>query len=279
MSTFHRRTIITGLSAAALAPFLDAAAFAQAGARLPPPSREAVASLAPSGRLRAAVNLGNIVLAQKDSATGALTGVIVDMTHELAKRLGVPLDVITYDTGGKIAPALATDHWDVGYLGDQQAREAGLVSTAPYLYVDATYMVRNDAPYRTVADLDRPGVRVTAALNSAYDLYLSKTLKNATIVRAPTSGAAIELFVSDKLDAAAGVRQNLLDGQKLHLGLRILTDAFTRVDQAMCMPPGREVGFKYLSAFVEEMKASGLVRRSLDATEQTAAMVAPPAAI
>ena len=277
MSTFQRRTIVTGL-AAALTPFLDTTAHAQVAASLPTPSRDAIASLAPSGRLRAAVNLGNIVLAQKDPATGALTGVIVDMTNELARRLGVPLDVITYDTGGKIAPALATDHWDVGYLGDQQAREAGLLSTAPYLYVDATYLVQSQAPYRTVAELDRPGVRITAALNSAYDLYLSKTLKNATLVRAPTSGAAIELFVSDKLDAAAGVRQNLLDGQKLHSGLRILLDAFTRVDQAMGMPPGREAGFKYLSAFVEAMKANGFVRRGLDAAGQTAAMVAPPAA-
>ena len=275
----HRRTVVTGLAALALTPLLDTAALAQAAGKLGPPSRDAIASLAPSGRLRAAVNLGNIVLAQKDPATGALTGVIVDMTHELARRLGVPLDVMTYDTGGKIAPALATDHWDVSFLGDQQARDAGLVSTAPYLYVDATYMVRNDAPYKSVADLDRPGVRISAALNSAYDLYLTKTLKNAALVRAPTSADSIELFVNDRLEAAAGVRQNLLDGQKLHPGLRLLPDAFTRVDQAMCMPPGREAGFKYLSAFVEAMKASGLVRRSLDATGQTAAMVAPAAAV
>jgi polar amino acid transport system substrate-binding protein len=268
--------IIAALPAAFVSARLGVAtALAQSASRMPPPTPDIVASLAPSGRLRAAINLGNAVLAQRDPKTGKVGGIIVDISNELARRLGTPVDFIFYETGGRIAPSQPVDRWDIAYLGTDQSRAAQLAVTKPYLSLDGTYLVRQDAPFQAVADLDRDGARIATALNSAYDLVLGRTLKHAKLVRAPTSAAAIELFEHDKLSAAAGVRQALMEAQKSAPGLRVLPDAYTHIDQAMTMPQGREAGFRYVTGFIEELKASGFVKNALDRSGQAASVVGP----
>ena len=271
IQSIDRRCFVSALPAALA---FAATAGSEASAAIAP--AEAVASLAPSGRLRAGINLGNIVLAQKNSQTGEVSGLIVEIARELAWRLGIPLDMVYYDTGGKIAPAQAVDRWDIAFLGNAQAPEFDF--SPPYIYVDATYLVRQDAPFRGVADLDRKGVRISTALNSAYDQVLTRTLKNASIVRAPTSAAAIEMFITERLDAAGGVRQALDDAQRSKPGLLVLPDSFTRVDQAVAVPRGREAGLRYLSRYIESIKAGGLVRDALRNSGQSA-LISPPQAV
>jgi polar amino acid transport system substrate-binding protein len=268
----QRRSVLGGL-AVTLVWLGQGAPFAKAAARIAAPTREAIAALAPSGRLRAAINLGNAVLAQKDPKTGQVGGIIVDISNELARRLNVPVDFIYYDTGGKIAPQQPVDRWDVAFLGTEQSRAAHLDVTAPYLSLDGTYLVRENAPFHAVADLDRDGVHITTALNSAYDLELSHILKHAMLVRAPTSAAAIELFQHDNLEAAAGVRQALEDAKKP--GLRVLPDAYMSIEQAMTVPKGREAGFRYVADFIEDLKAAGFVRDALKRSGQSATLSPP----
>jgi len=234
---------------------------------------DVVAALAPNGRMRAAINLGNEVLAQRDPKTGVVSGVIVDFTNELARRLGTPVDSIYYDTGGKIAPAQPKDRWTISYLGTEQSRVAGFDVTEPYLTLDGTYLVRENSGFQHVADLDQDGVRIATALNSAYDQELSKMLKRAKLVRAPTSLAAIELFQHDGLEAAAGVRQALNSAQKKAKGLRVLPDAYTHIDQAVTIPKGHDSTLRYLQALVTELKASGFIKSSLDRSGQSAELV------
>lgn len=274
MKATSRRCVVTGLPMALAFAWLGEGTAAAKTSPLQKPGPEIVKSLAPTGRLRAAINLGNAVLAQRDPKTGTVSGLIMDITNELARRLGTPVDFIYYDTGGKIAPAQPTDRWDIAYLGTEQSRVANFAVTAPYLSLDGTYLVRADSPYHGVADLDRSGARISTALNSAYDLELSKTLKRATLVRAPTSAAGIELFAHDRLDAAAGVRQALEEAQKTTPGTRVLPDAYMSIEQAMTMPKGRETGFQYVSDFIEELKATGFVRRGLERSGQSATLTA-----
>jgi polar amino acid transport system substrate-binding protein len=272
MQKMHRRFVIGGLPIVLGCAWLgEGAALAQAS-RLAPPGPEIAASLAPGGRLRAAINLGNAVLAQRDPKSGVVSGVIVDISNELARRLGTPVDFIYYETGGRIAPMQPVDRWDIAFLGTEQSRVANFAVTAPYLSLEGTYLVRADSPFHGVGDLDRSGVRIATALNSAYDLELSKILKHATLVRAPTSAAGIALFQHDRLEAAAGVRQALEDAQKTTPGTRILPDAYMSIEQAMTMPQGREAGFRYLSDFIEELKATGFVRDALARSGQSATL-------
>jgi polar amino acid transport system substrate-binding protein len=234
---------------------------------------DVVAALAPGGRIRAAINLGNEVLAQRDPKTGVVSGVIVDITNELARRLGVPVDSIYYDTGGKIAPAQPTDRWTISYLGTEQSRVAGFDVTEPYLTLDGTYLVRENSRFHGVGDLDQDGVQIATALNSAYDQELSKMLKHAKLVRAPTSLAAIELFERGGIDAAAGVRQALVTAQKSAKGMRVLPDAYTHIDQAVTIPKGHDSTLRYLQALVAELKTSGFIKKSLDRSGQSAELL------
>jgi polar amino acid transport system substrate-binding protein len=243
------------------------------------PDEEVVRSLAPRGRLRAAINFGNGVLAQKGSDGGA-QGISVLLATELARRLRVPLDLVTFDAAGKVFGALKSDVWDIAFLANEPERAREVAFTAPYVSIDGTYMVAAEASYRAVADLDRAGAVIAVGQGAAYDLYLSRTLKQARLVRAPTSPGAIEMFLQDlgqgkgaHLAAAAGVRQALDDAAKGRSNVRVLDEAFTSIEQAMAMPQGRAPGFAYLSAFVREMKATGFVRHALDATGQTGARV------
>jgi polar amino acid transport system substrate-binding protein len=235
--------------------------------------------LAPTGTLRAAINFGNPVLAQKDPATGEPRGVSVDLARELGRRLNVPVELVTYDAAGKVFDALKSGVWDIAFLAIDPARASEISFTAPYVIIEGTYMVPADSPLRTIGDVDRDGVRVAVGNKSAYDLYLTRTLKRAQIVRVPTSPAAIEIFLTDKLEAAAGVKQPLLQFAKTNPKMRVMDGRFMVIEQAMGTPKGREAGARYLREFVEEMKASGFVARGLEKSGQADATVAPNAPV
>ncbi|PKU24810.1 ABC transporter substrate-binding protein [Telmatospirillum siberiense] len=244
----------------------------RAGASEPP---EVVAALAPGGRLRAAINFGNPVLAQKDPDSGQPRGISVDLARELAKRLDVQLDFVTFDGAGKVFDALKTNAWDVAFLAIDPVRASEIEFTPPYVMIEGTYLVPADSTLTSIGDFDRSGIRIAVGRGSAYDLYLSRTLKLAQLVRAPTSAAAIGLFQSEKLEAAAGVKQPLVEAASKEPGLRVIPGRFMAIEQAMGTPRGRTAAAAYLQAFIEEMKASGFVARALAASGQDDATVAP----
>jgi polar amino acid transport system substrate-binding protein len=242
---------------------------------------DAIRDLAPTGRLRAAINFGNGVLAQKGPNDEA-RGITPDLATELAKRLGVPVEFVRYEAAGKVFEGAKAGAWDIGFIAIEPVRAADIEFTAPYVIIEGTYMVRQDSPLKEIADVDKPGIRIGVGLGSVYDLYLARTLKNAMLVRAKVGGAAagIEPFVNDKLDAAAGVRQPLENYAKAHPEMRVMAGAFQEIRQAMGTPKidgkARAAGAKYLAAFVEDVKASGFVAEALKRSGQTA-VVAPPA--
>jgi len=240
---------------------------------------DVVKDLAPTAKLRAAINLGNSVLAQKDKTTGALGGVTVDLAHELARRAGVPVEFVPFEAAGKVFEALKSGVWDIAFLAIEPVRAAEIDFTPPYVIIEGTYMVPVDSPLQAIADVDRPGVRIAVGPGSAYDLYLTRTIKNATLVRAATGGgrAMIDLFLRDKLEAAAGVKQPLVEYAKTNSNVRIMDGRFMEIQQAMGTPKGRVAGARYLRTFVEEMKASGFVADALKRSNQPDAAVAPPA--
>lgn len=238
--------------------------------------RRIAESLAPSGRLRVAINLGNTVLAQRASS-GVLTGISVLLARRLAKRLHLPIDLIPYDAAGKVFAAQEKGEWDLAFLAVQPERAAKIDFSPPYVFIEGTYLVRADGPFRRAADLDRSGVRIAVGRGAAYDLYLSRTLKDAEIVRAPTSPEAVDLFLAGKADAVAGVRQFLEEKASAAQGVRVLPDSFQRIDQAVGVPKGRAAGAAYVRAFIEEMKRSGEIQKDLDATGQAGISVSPTA--
>jgi polar amino acid transport system substrate-binding protein len=235
-----------------------------------------VTELAPGGRLRAAINFGNGVLAQKDKATGEPRGVTAALSRELGRRLGVPVEFVAFDQAGKVFDALASGAWDIAFLAIDPLRAAEINFTAPYVVIEGKYLVPASSPVRSVADVDRDGLRIALARGSAYDLHLTRTLEHATLVRAPDGIDALDMFLGDKLDVAAGVKQPIVAFAEAHPGLRVIEGRFMAIEQAMGTPKGRPEGARYLSRFVEEMKASGFVARALAASGQADAAVAPP---
>jgi polar amino acid transport system substrate-binding protein len=233
--------------------------------------------LVPTGKLRAGINLGNSVLAQK-SARGELGGVSVDLARELGKRLGVAVDLIPFQAAGRSFAAMAKGDLDIAFFAIEPKRAAEVAFSPPYVIIEGAYMVAKDSPLKTPADVDRPGIRVGVGLGSAYDLYLTRTLKNATIVRAKVGGgqASIDLFYAEKLDAAAGVRQPLAAHAKTNSNVRVMEQRFMEIRQAMGLPQGRPMAARYVRDFIEEMKKNGFVAAGLKRSNQDA-MVAPPA--
>jgi polar amino acid transport system substrate-binding protein len=240
-------------------------------------SPDLVKELAPTGRLRAAINFGNAVLAQPDPAGGPPHGVSGDLARELARRLGVGIDYVTFDAAGKVFEALKSGLWDVAFLAVDPVRAAGIAFTAPYVVIEGAYLVPADSALKTVEDVDRDGVRIAVAKGSAYDLYLSRAIKHAALVREPSGAEALEMFLRDRLEAAGGVRQPLMAFAQTHPGTRVIPGRFMAIEQAMGTVKGRDAGIAYLRAFIEEMKASGFVARALAASGQGDATVAPPA--
>ena len=244
---------------------------------MPTPPADAVSDLAPTGRLRAVINLGNPILAGTDAATGQAVGVSVDLARELARRLGVEAELLVVKSAGEAVDALATGQVDVGFFAIDPKRAATTAYSAAYVQIEGAYLVRSDSPLQANEEVDRPGTRVAVGGRSAYDLYLSRELKAATIERAPTSPEVVDYFVAHRLDVAAGVRQQLEADAKRLPGLRLLPGRFMVIQQAMGMARGREAGARFLAAFVEGAKASGFVAQSLARHGIEGATVAPPA--
>ena len=240
---------------------------------------DAVTALAPTGKLRVAINFGNTVLAQKDPATGEPRGISGDLARELAKRLGVPITFTTFDAAGKVTDAVKKGELDIVFLAIDPVRGADIDFSGPYVIIEGAYMVPASSALQTNEDVDRAGVRLAVARGSAYDLYLTRTIKNATLVRESSGPQALDMFVRDKLEAAAGVKQPIIAFANSHPGLRVIPGRFMVIEQAMGTLKGREAGARYLRAFVEEMKASGFVADGLKRSGQTDAAVAPPTPI
>jgi polar amino acid transport system substrate-binding protein len=244
-----------------------------AGFSSPPPA--AVADLAPTGKLRAVINTGNPILAKRDADASEPYGVSVDLARELARRLGVPAELVVVPSAGQAVETLKAGRVDVGFFAIDPARGVDTAFTGPYVQIEGAYLVKNDSPLRDNAQVDREGIRVAVGLKSAYDLYLTRELKKAKLERAPTSPAVVDYFIANKLDVAAGVKQQLELDMKRIPGLRLLPGRFMLIQQAMGMRLGREAGTKYLSAFVEDMKASGFVAQALQRHSIEGAAVAP----
>ncbi|TMH65222.1 MAG: ABC transporter substrate-binding protein [Betaproteobacteria bacterium] len=233
---------------------------------------ETVRDLAPSGRLRAAINFGNTVLAQKEP----LGGVSIDLARELARRLGVPIELVAYDAAGKVTADATRGAWDIAFVARDPDRAKDIEFTEPYVIIEGAYMVPASSPLQKVEDVDREGVRIAVSRGSAYDLFLSRgVIKRATLVRAPSPPASIEQFAKERLEAAAGVRQPLVDYAKAHPEFRVLPGRFMVIEQAMALPRGRPLAARYLREFIDELKASGFVAASLERSGQKDAAVAP----
>ncbi len=245
----------------------------------PAPSATAVSQLAPTGKLRAAINYGNAVLAKRDPASGEVSGVSVDLSRELAKRLGVEVVLVPFDAANKSVEAIKNKQADIAFFAIDPLRGADTDYTAAYVMIEGTYVVRKDSPIKANAEVDKPGVRVAVAAKSAYDLFLSRELKQAKLERTPTSGGVVDLFIAQNLDVAAGVKQQLEKDMKRVPDLRMLPGRFMDINQAMGTSKGRDEGIKYMRGFVEEMKASGFVAQALERHKIEGVAVAPAAPI
>src|SRR5262245_18158102 len=211
--------------------------------------RNVVTEPAPTVKLRVAINFGNIVLAQKDPASGEPRGVSAELARELAKRLAVPIEFVTFDAAGKVFDALQKGAWDIAFLAIDPVRAAGIDFTAPYVVIEGAYVVPVDSPLKTVEDVDRDGVRVAVARASAYDLYLTRALKHAKLVRESSGPEALAMFRKDRLEVAAGVKQPIVAFAKEHPDTRVIPGRFMVIEQAMGTPKGREAGVRYLREF------------------------------
>src|SRR5580765_1577614 len=233
--------------------------------------------LAPTGKLRAAINYGNFILATKDRATGESRGVAIDLTQELGRRLGVPVENVAYDSVAVMGDAAPSGVWDIAFLGSDPAREKLMSFTAAYLEIDATYLVPGASPLSTAAEVDRDGVRVSAPARANYELFLSRTLKRAQLVSTQGGDAAFELLATGKVDALAGLMQGLIGLAEKLPGSRIVEGRFMGVQQSIAVPRGRDAALAYLRRVVEDAKASGLVARAIEKTGARGVSVAPAA--
>jgi polar amino acid transport system substrate-binding protein len=240
-------------------------------------SPEILKQLAPAGTLRAGINLGNFLLVSGKSPSGDPEGVAPDMARAIAERLGVKLKLVPFKTPGELADAAGSDVWDIGLIGAEPARAERIAFSAAYAEIEATYLVPAGSALRTIAEVDRPGIRIAVSARSAYDLWLMRNIRQAQLVHADGIDAAFNLFVNDKLEALASLRPRLLtDAVKLP-GARILDGQFTAVQQAVGTARTNAAGAAFLRGFVEEAKASGFVA-SLIARHHVAGLSVAPAA-
>jgi len=243
-------------------------------ADIPPAAR---ADLAPTGKLRAAINYGNFILATKDRATGESRGVAIDLAHEIARGLGAPVEIVAYDSVAVMGDAAPTGAWDIAFLGSDPVREKIMSFTAAYLEIEATYLVPGGSPLRTAAEVDRDGVRVAAPARANYELFLSRNLKHAQLVSTASAEAAFELLTSGKVEALAGLTQSLLGLEPRLAGSRLVEGRFMGVQQSIAVPKGKDAGLAHLRQVVEDAKRSGLVARAIERTGAKGVSVAPPA--
>lgn len=238
-----------------------------------------VQALAPHGHLRASINLGNPILAGRDPATGEPAGVSIDLSRELARRLDVELQLVVWDTAAKSVDAVADDAADFGFFAIDPKRGEHIAFTAPYVLIEGSYLVAADSQLQDNAEVDREGITVTVGKGSAYDLFLSRELKRATIQRAPSSPAVVAYFLEHGHDVAAGVRQQLEGDAGRIGGLRLLPGRFMVIRQAMGVHRRRgEQARQFIAEFVEDVKASGFVADAMHRHGIEGAVVAPASA-
>src|SRR5690348_5523365 len=223
--------------------------------------QEVVSELAPTGVLRAAINMGNFLLVTGRTSSGDPEGVAPDMAREIASGLGVPVAYVPYARPGELADAAGTGVWDIGLIGAEPQRAEKIAFTPAYVEIEATYLVPAGSPLKSIADVDRPGVRIAVTGRSAYGLWLDRNIKQAQLVKSGTLDSAYEQFVADKLDALAGLRPRLLSDVEKLPGARILDGQFTAVQQAVGTARRNSAAADYLRSFVAEAKASGFVAR------------------
>ena len=233
------------------------------------------ADLAPTGTLRAVINLGNPILARKD-AQGEPVGVSVDLARALAAQLKLPLKLIPVDAAGKSVELVTQEKADVGFFAIDPVRGQGIAFTSAYVQIEGSYLVRQDSPLKSNDEVDRPAHRVVVGKGSAYDLFLTRELKQAQLVRAPTSPEVVSFFIGGPYDVAAGVKQQLESDARNTPGVRLLPGRFMVIDQAMGLPKTRSAhAHQVLSRFVNDMKASGFVAAALKRHQIEGAVVAP----
>jgi polar amino acid transport system substrate-binding protein len=246
-----------------------------AGCGSTPPDPRAVAELGAAGRLRAAINFGNPILANRNP-DGTPRGVSVDLAREAARRLGLEAELVLFNSAGAVVEAVKAGRVDLAFVAIDPVRAADTDYTAPYVIIEGAYLVRNASPLQRNDEVDRAGNRIAVGRGSAYDLFLQRELKTATLVHAPSSPAVTDLFIAQQLEVAAGVKQQLqADAQRVG-GVRLLPGRFMVIEQAMGVPKGRLAAQAWLSRFIEEMKASGFVAEALRRHGIEGAAVAPP---
>lgn len=236
----------------------------------------AKAELTPTGKLRAGINFQNVLLTTL-GPNGEQGGVAVEFARELAHRLGVPLEIIPYKSAGSLADSVSTGAWEISVLGDEPERAKVIAFATPLTEIEATYLVPAGSPIRSINEVDRSGIRIVSPAKSAYDLYLTRTIKNAQLVQIAGSKAAEEHFVREKLEALAGLKPGLLELAPTLPGSRILDGHFTVVRHTVGMPRGRDAAAAYLRDLVEDVKASGLVAKWIENSGVKGLSVAPPA--
>jgi polar amino acid transport system substrate-binding protein len=237
----------------------------------------AAKALAPSGTLRAAINFGNPILAKRGQGVEPPSGVSVDIARELGAKLGVPVQLVTFEAAGKVVEALKAGSLDLVFVAIDPVRGADIAYSAPYVIIEGSYMVPKNSSIQRNDQVDAPGNRIVVGAGSAYDLYLIRELKKATLVRANSSPLVVDKLVVEKFEVAAGVRQQLEADAKRFPGVRLLEGRFMQIDQALGVPKtgNREEGVPYLRAFVEDLKRSGFVDSSLKRHRIEGAAVAP----
>ncbi len=236
-------------------------------------------TLAPTGELRVAINVGNPILARRHPQTGAPEGVSIDLATQLAQRLGVPLKLVVFEAASKSVEAVTNNEADVGFFAIDPLRGAAIAFTAPYVLIEGAYLVKQDSPLHSNDEVDRAGHRIVVGQGSAYDLYLSREIKHAQLVRSPTSPEVVSYFLAHGHDVAAGVKPQLEAELPRMPGLRMLPGHFMVIAQAMGLPKQRgSQAAAYLHAFVEDMKASGVVAEALARHHIEGATLAPLAA-
>jgi len=240
-----------------------------------PVSPDIVAELAPTGVLRAGINMSNFLLVTGRTASGDPMGVSPDMAAEVARRLGVPLKLIPYKSPGELGDDAEKNVWDIGNIGAEPQRARTIAFTAAYCEIESTYLVPAGSPIQSIADVDKPGIRISVTGRSAYGLWLENNIKNATLMRTDTLDSSFEKFVAEKLEVLAGLRPRLIDDVKKLPGARILDGKFSAVQQAIGTPKKNLKAAPWLAAFVEEAKRSGLVQSFIDKHGVKGLSVAP----
>jgi polar amino acid transport system substrate-binding protein len=225
---------------------------------------DVINELVPTGKLRAGINYGNPVLARKDPASGELHGVAVDLAQELGRTLDTAVQIVGFEAAGKLFEAIRTGAWDVAFLAIDPGRAAEIDFTAPYVEIEGTYLFPPESKLNGIADVDREGVRVGVSGGSAYDLFLTRSLQRAQLVRASSPDTTFPLILSRQVDVLAGVRQHLIANSVKLPGSRVLDERFMAIQQALGIPQGRKQGASYLREFINDVKASGFVARAIE---------------